>query len=76
MRTACPSGSRRSAFSRTTRPPTMKVWTSCSVILCWLRTSLKRGQTVRPVYLPVTENENERFYDFYTREEYAPRPDD
>ena len=33
---------------------------------------VEKGQTVRPVYLPVTENENERFYDFYTREEYAP----
>ena len=27
---------------------------------------------MRPVYLPKTENENERFYNFYTREEYAP----
>ena len=33
---------------------------------------VEKGQTVRPVYLPKTENENERFYDFYTREEYAP----
>ena len=33
---------------------------------------VEKGQTVRPVYLPRTENENERFYDFYTREEYAP----
>lgn len=33
---------------------------------------VEKGQTLRPVYLPVTENENERFYDFYTREEYAP----
>ena len=33
---------------------------------------VEKGQTVRPVYLPKTENENERFYNFYTREEYAP----
>ena len=33
---------------------------------------VEKGQTVRPVYLPRTENENERFYNFYTREEYAP----
>ena len=33
---------------------------------------VEKGQTVRPVYLPRTENENERFYDFYTREGYTP----
>ena len=33
---------------------------------------VEKGQTVRPVYLPKTENEAERFYDFYTREAYAP----
>lgn len=30
------------------------------------------GQTLRSVYLPETEHQQERFYDFYTREEYAP----
>ena len=33
---------------------------------------VEKGQTVRPVYLPKTEDENERFYNFYTREEYTP----
>lgn len=36
---------------------------------------VEKGQTVRPVYLPVTENENERFYDF-TPARNTPRPDD
>lgn len=32
---------------------------------------VEQGQTVRPVYLPETGSRQERFYDFYTREEYA-----
>ncbi|MGN0998052.1 MAG: DUF5110 domain-containing protein, partial [Faecousia sp.] len=33
---------------------------------------VEKGQKIRPVYLPKTEDPRERFYDFYTREEYAP----
>lgn len=33
---------------------------------------VEKGQRIRPVYLPRTEDPQERFYDFYTREEYAP----
>lgn len=33
---------------------------------------VEQGQKVRPVYLPQTEQAAERFYDFYTREAYAP----
>ena len=33
---------------------------------------VEKGQRVRSVYLPKTEDPAERFYDFYTRVEYAP----
>lgn len=33
---------------------------------------VEKGQTVRPVYLPKTGDKRERFYDFFTRQEYAP----
>lgn len=31
---------------------------------------VEKGATTRSVYLPITENVQERFYDFYTRQEY------
>lgn len=33
---------------------------------------VEKGVTTRKVYLPKTEDDRERFYDFYTREEYMP----
>ncbi len=33
---------------------------------------VEKGQTVRPVYLPKLKEENARWYDFWTREPYAP----
>lgn len=33
---------------------------------------VEKGQTVRPVYLPRTDNPAEKWYDFCTRAEYAP----
>lgn len=33
---------------------------------------VEKGATTRKVYLPKTEDDRERFYDFYTREEYMP----
>lgn len=32
---------------------------------------VEKGARTRKIYLPKTKNKNERFYDFYTREEYA-----
>ena len=36
---------------------------------------VEKGQKTRHVYLPQPENKNERWYDFYTREAYAPGQD-